>query len=74
MVGAIEMLNPLIVFFTEEAFDAIFIFEIYISQDMVSLHYFIKDVEIQRKFVHAFNLLDELSANWASNSEVMVQV
>ena len=41
---------------------------------MVALHYFIKDVEVQRKFVNTFNLLHELSADWAPHSEVMVQV
>ena len=73
MIWAIEMLNTLVVFLTEQALDAVLIFEIQVSQDTISLNNFVKYVEIQWQLVHALNLLDQLAANGAPDPKVVVQ-
>ena len=41
MVWTVEMLHPLIMFVTKQTFDTIFILKIDISQNVVTLYYFI---------------------------------
>lgn len=67
------MLHPLIMLVTKKTLYTIFILEVYISQNIVSLHNFIKDVEIERELINTLHLLYELSTDWASNSEVVVK-
>jgi hypothetical protein len=68
------MLDSLVVLIAKKALYTIFIFEVDIPQDIVPLHYFVKNIEIKWEFVHRFNLLHELSANWASDPKVMMEV
>ena len=67
------MLHSLVVLVAEQAFDAVLVLEVEVSEDGVSLNDLVQDVEVQREFVHALNLLDKLPANRAANSEVMVE-
>ena len=67
------MLHPLIVLVAEEAFNAVFIFEIQISEDAVPLDDLIEDIEVQRQLINALHLLNKLSANRASHPEIMVE-
>jgi len=48
MIRAVEMLYPLIVLVAKEALDAVFIFEIQISEDAVPLNDLIQNIEVQR--------------------------
>ena len=41
MIRAVKMLDPLIMLLTEQAINAILIFEIYISQNIVAFDYFV---------------------------------
>jgi len=67
------MLHPLIMLVTKKTLYTIFILEVYVSQDIVSLHNFIKDVKIKRELIDTLHLLNKLSADWAANSEVVVK-
>jgi hypothetical protein len=69
MVGAVEVLHSLVVLVAKQTVDALFILKIDISQNVVSLHYFVQDIEVEGEFVHALYLLNKLSANWASHSK-----
>ena len=67
------MLHPLIMLVTQQTFYTVLIFKIDISQDVISLHDLIEDIEVQWQLIDTFNLLDKLPAYWAAHSEVMVQ-
>ena len=47
MIRTVEVLDPLVMPFAEEALDAILIFEIQFSKNMISFDYLVKDVEIK---------------------------
>lgn len=73
VVGAVEVLDTLVMSFAQQALDAFFVFEIDVSQDTIAFHNLIQDIEVQWKLVHAFDLLHQFSADGAPHSEVMVQ-
>ena len=74
MIRAVKMLDPLIMLLTEQGLRLeVLIFKIDISQDVISLHDLIEDIEVQWQLIDTLNLLDKLPANWAAHSEVMVQ-
>jgi hypothetical protein len=73
VVGAIKVLDSLVVLVAQQAVDALLVLEVNVSQDAVALHDLVQDVEVERQFVHAFDLLNQLSANWAPDSIVVVQ-
>ena len=60
-------------FVAKQTLDTIFILKVDVPQDVISLNKLIEDVEVKRQLVNALNLLYELTADWASNSEVVVQ-
>ena len=74
VVGAIEMLHPLIVLLTQEEIDDFFVFEVDVPQDTVSLHDLVKDVEVERQLVYGFNLFDEFPTNRTPHPMVMVEL
>jgi len=67
------MLDPLVVLIAQQAVDTLLLLEVYISQNAVSLHDLIENIEIQGQLVHALDLFDQLTADRASHPEVMVQ-
>jgi hypothetical protein len=67
------MLHSLIMLVTKKTLYTILILKVYVPQDIVSLHNFIKDVEIERELIDALNLLYKLSTDWAANSKVVVK-
>lgn len=73
VVGAVKVLHALVVLVAQQAVDALLVFEVDVPQNAVPLNNFIEDVEIQRQFVHAFDLLHQLATYRAPNSEVVVQ-
>lgn len=73
VVGAVEVLDSLVMLVTEETVDAFFIFEVDVSQNAVSFYDFVKDIEVQRQPINAFNLLHQFAANGTSHSEVVMQ-
>ena len=46
VIRTVEMLDALIVFFTEQAINALLVFEIDIAQNWITLDNFVKDVEV----------------------------
>ena len=48
VVGAVKVLDALIVPLAEKAVDALFVFEVDIAQNWVTLHDLVEDVEVQR--------------------------
>ena len=53
---------------TQEAFNDVIIFKIYIFQNVITFNYFIQDIEVQGQLVDAFDLLNQFSTYWASYS------
>lgn len=47
MVGAVEVLDPLIMLVAQKAIDAILIFEVDIPQDIISFHDFVQDIKVE---------------------------
>jgi hypothetical protein len=74
VVRAVKVLNALFVFLTEQAVDALFVFKVDVSQDTVSLHDFIQNVEVQRQLVNTLYLLHQFATNRASYAVVVVQL
>jgi hypothetical protein len=74
MIRTVKMLNTLIMFFTEQAVDAFFVFEVDVAQYWISLDYLIQYVEVQRQLIDRFNLLDKFAADRAPDSEIVVQL
>jgi phosphoglycerol transferase MdoB-like AlkP superfamily enzyme len=74
VVRAVKVLNALFVFLTKQAVDALFIFKVDVSQDTVSLHDFVQNVEVQRQLVHTFHLLHQFATNRASYAVVVVKL
>ena len=73
MIRTIEMLNPLIVLFTQKTIDTVFIFEIEVTQLGVPFHYFVQNVEVERKLVYTFDLLNQFSTDGAPYSMVVMK-
>jgi len=73
VVGAVKVLDALVVSLAQQAVNAVFVLEVDVPQDVVSFHDFVKDIEVQRQLVHAFNLLHQFSADGTSYSVVVVQ-
>ena len=48
VVGAIEVLNSLVMLIAKQAINYIFIFEINISKNVIPFHNLIKDIKIKR--------------------------
>ena len=67
------MLDTLVMLVAEEAFDAIFIFEVDIAQDWITFYEFVKNAEIQRQFIYTFNAFYQLSAYWTPYTVVVEQ-
>ena len=67
------MLNSLVVLVTEQTLYAVLVFKIDVPQNVISLHDLIEDIEVQGQLIYALYLLHKLSADWAADSEIMVQ-
>ena len=67
------MLHPLVMLVAQQTLYTVLIFKIDISQDVISFHNFIEDIEVQWQLIDTLYLLYKLPTNWAANSEVMVQ-
>ena len=74
VIGAIEVLNSLFMFFTKQAIDTFFVFKIDVSKNGVSIDNLIKNIEIQRELVNILHFLDKLSADWTLNPLPVVQL
>ena len=72
VVRTIEVLHSLVMLIAEQALNALFVLEINVSEHMVSLDDLVQNIEIERQLVYTLNLLDELSANRAPDSVIMV--
>jgi hypothetical protein len=68
------MLHSLIVHYAEQALKAFFTFEVDFSKSRISLNYFVKDIEVERKLVNGLNLLHQLTANRATDSKILVKL
>lgn len=53
------MLDALIVFLAEQTIDAFLVFKVDIAQNRVTLDDLIQDVEVERKLVDRFDLLNQ---------------
>jgi len=67
------MLHPLVMLVAQQTLYTVLIFKIDISQDVISFHNFIEDIEVQWELIDTLYLLYKLPANWAAHSEVMVE-
>ena len=59
MVRAVKVLDALIVFLAEQTIDAFLVFKVDIAQNRVTLDDLIQDVEVERKLVDRFDLLNQ---------------
>lgn len=73
MVRTVKVLNALVVFLTEQTVDAFLVLEVDVAQNRITLDNFIQDVEVQRKLVDGLDLLHQLMADGAPDTEVVVQ-
>ena len=77
MVRAIEMLNSVDVLFTEFLCHTFFILIVKIKvtqcQLLIFFNYLVEDVNIKRQSFSAVKLFDKLSADWTSDSVLMMQ-
>lgn len=67
------MLHSLVMLVAQQTLYTILIFKIDISQDVVTLHNLVKDIEVQRQLINALNLFNKLPTYWAADSKVMVE-
>ena len=75
MIRAVKMLYSLVMFFTEQGLRLeVFILEIDISENVVTLDYFIQNVEVKRQLINSFDLLHKFPADWTSNPIVIMQL
>ena len=73
VVGAVEVLDPLVMAIASEALDALLIFKVNYPENGVPLCDFIENIEIEGQFVDTLNLLDQLPANGAPDPVVIVE-
>lgn len=73
VIGTIEVLYSLVMLFAQQTFNTFIIIKVDITQYVVSLHNFIKNVKVKRQLIDTFHLLNQLSADWTSDSEVVVK-
>ena len=62
------MLHPLVMLVTQQTLYTVLIFKIDISQDVISFHNLIEDIEVQWQLIDTLYLLNKLPANWAAHS------
>jgi hypothetical protein len=73
VIGAVEVLHPVVVTFADQTLDALLVLEVDVSQNGVSLHDLIQDIEVEGQLVHRLDLLDQFATDGASDSEVVVE-
>jgi len=74
VVGTVEVLDALVMLVAKQAVDALLVLKVDVSQDTVPLHDLVEDIEVKGQFVNAFDLLDQLAADGAPDSKVVVQL
>ena len=78
MIRAVEVLDALWVNFAELVGEAIFILILKVEarrrQNRVLFHNFVQNVDVQRQALCAFEVLDKLAADRASDAVLMVQL
>ena len=78
MVRAIKMLDSLRVLFTKLITQSFFILiikvKISLLKNRIFLNHLIENVNVQRKSLCTFKLLDKLSTNWASHSVFVMEL
>ena len=74
MIWAIEMLHPLVMFFTEQTVNTRFVFEVNVPQYIITFHYFIQDIKIERQFINTFNLLNQFTTDRAPHSIIVMNL
>ena len=57
----------------QQALNTFILIKVNITQNVVPLHDFIKNVKVKRQFIDTLHLLHQLSADWASDSEVVMK-
>lgn len=73
VIRTIEVLHALIVPLAEQALDTLFIFEVDVAQDRISLYDLVQYIEVQWQLVDGLDLLHQLVADGTSNSRIRVQ-
>ncbi len=76
MVGAVEVSNPLLMIRTHLPLQSLLIVfvqvEVGLGQDRVFLDYFIEDVDVEWQSLSTLQLLDQLPADGASHSVLVM--
>ena len=67
------MLHSLVMLVAQQTFNTFILIKVNITQNVVPLHDFIKNVKVKRQFIDTLHLLHQLSADWASDSEVVMK-
>ena len=73
VIGAIEVLDALIVLVAQETLYAVLVLEVQISQDGISLHDLIQDIEVQRQFIYTLHPFHQLPAYGTSHPKAVMQ-
>ena len=78
VVAAVEVLHTLTVVVAQLLFKSLFVliveFEVGLGKYRVLFDYLVEDVNVQWETLSAFELLNELAANWASHSVLVVEL
>lgn len=64
------MLHALFMTFTEQALDAVLVFEVEVAQPEVSFDYLIKNVKVERQSIGGLDTLNQLSADGTSDAHL----
>ena len=58
----------------QQAVNALLVFEVNVPQNTIAFDNFVQDIEIQRQFVDAFDLLHQFATDGAPDAVVMVEL
>lgn len=73
VVGAIKVADALVVLEALQALEAAVVIKVQVFQNSISFNYFMKNIEVERELVNAFQVLHEFAADGAPYAVVVMQ-